>query len=143
MNKKQRFLCKNCGCNYTGGINGYPESVKKEAIRYYLEGIGFRKIERLLKTSHVSVINWVKKEGKKLKKIKPKEEKVSVLELDELCVNYKKNIWLWTAVTRETQRLVGFQVGTRETKYFEKLSQKISHVEVEKYASGLGIVQLD
>ena len=58
---KQRFLCKNCGCNYTGTKNGYPDSVKKEAIKYYLEGISFRKIEKLLGVSHVSIINWVKK----------------------------------------------------------------------------------
>ena len=34
---KQRYKCKNC------------------------EGIGFKGIERLLKVSHVSVINWVRK----------------------------------------------------------------------------------
>ena len=63
---------------------------KKEAIGYYLEGIGFRRIERLLGVSHVSVINWVKKEAEKLKNLQPKEEKVDVLELDEMCVSFKK-----------------------------------------------------
>ena len=89
-NKKQRYLCKECGCNYTGGQNGYPEHIKKKAIQLYLEGNGFRRIERILKVSHVSVINWVKKAGAKLEKISPKNEKVEVLELDELCVNFKK-----------------------------------------------------
>ena len=42
---------------------------------------------------------------------------------------------MWTAVDRKTKELVGFQVGTRETKYFEKLSQKINHIETKKYAS--------
>jgi transposase-like protein len=55
MDRKQRYLCKNCDCHYTGGINGYLESIKIEAIRYYLEGIGFRQIERLLKVGRVSV----------------------------------------------------------------------------------------
>ena len=65
----QRFLCKNCGCNYTkSSKKGYSEDFKREAIRYYLEGIGFRRIERLLGVSHVSVINWVKKAAEKLKK---------------------------------------------------------------------------
>jgi transposase-like protein len=58
MRRKQRYKCKNCGCNYTGGRNGYPEDVKQKAIKYYLEGNGFRRIERLLHVSHVSVINW-------------------------------------------------------------------------------------
>jgi transposase-like protein len=66
---KQRYLCKNCGCNYTQSYKkGYSEKEKQEALRYYNEGIGFRRIERLLGMSHVSVINWVKEEAKKLKK---------------------------------------------------------------------------
>ena len=28
-----------------------------------------------------------------------------------------------------------YEVGTRETKYFERLSRKISHIEPKKYAS--------
>jgi transposase-like protein len=88
---KQRYLCKNCGCNYVENpCKGYSEKEKSEAIRYYNEGIGFRKIERLLGMSHVSVINWVKQTAEKLKKVLPKKEKVEVLELDELCINFKK-----------------------------------------------------
>jgi transposase-like protein len=88
---KQRYLCKECGCNYVENpYTGYTDKEKQEAIRYYNEGIGFRKIERLLGMSHVSVINWVKKVAEKLKKVLPKKEKVEVLELDELCVNFKK-----------------------------------------------------
>ena len=55
----------------------------------YLEGNGFRRIERILKVSHVSVINWVKEAGANLEKVPKKDEKVEVLELDELCVNKK------------------------------------------------------
>ena len=88
MKGKQRYLCKNCGCNYTGGRNGYPEEVRREAIRLYLEGVGFRGIERLIGVSHMSVINWVKLEAKRLDKVEKKEEKVEVLELDELCVSF-------------------------------------------------------
>ena len=47
----------------------------------------------------------------------------------------KKSIWLWTAVDRATKRLVGFQIGTRETKYFQKLTDKISHIDAKFYAS--------
>ncbi|MDR2074203.1 MAG: hypothetical protein LBP36_02430 [Oscillospiraceae bacterium] len=58
-------MCKNCGCCYTKSKkHGYSERKKREAIRYYNEGIGFRRIERLLGMSHVSVINWVKKKKK-------------------------------------------------------------------------------
>ena len=93
-NKKQRYLCKECGCYYTGGRNGYPDHIKRKAIQLYLEGNGFRRIERILKVSHVSVINWVKKAGAKLEKIPKQDEKVEVWVLDELCINSKKNLAL-------------------------------------------------
>ena len=48
---------------------------------------------------------------------------------------FKKNIWLWTAVDRATKSLVGFQIGTRETKYFKKLLNKISHIDAKLYAT--------
>ena len=88
---KQRYLCKNCGCNYTGTKNGYSEAVKQEAIKYYMEGMGFRRIERLLHVSHVSVINWVKKVAKKIRENECKKETRSdIIELDEMCISFKK-----------------------------------------------------
>lgn len=72
----------------------YPIEVKREALRYYLEEIGFRRIERLLGVSHTVVIYWVKKAGEKINDIafeRRKAEKVDVLELDKMCVNFKKN----------------------------------------------------
>ena len=93
-NKKQRYLCKKCGCHYTVSQRGYPEHIRRKAIQLYLEGNGFRRIERILKVSHVSVINWVKKAGAKLEKVPKKDEKVDVLELDELYVNFKKHLAL-------------------------------------------------
>ena len=93
---KQRYLCKNCGCNYTGSKRGYPEEVKRKAIKYYLEGLGFRQIERPKHVSHVSVINWVKKSAEEIRKKEDKEEKqkikTEVLELDEMCINLKKHL---------------------------------------------------
>ena len=29
---KQRYKCKNCGCNYTGSTKGHPEHVKQKTI---------------------------------------------------------------------------------------------------------------
>ena len=58
-------------------------------MQLYLEGNGFRRIERILKVSHVSVITWVKKAGAKLEKVPEKDGKVEVLEPDELFINKK------------------------------------------------------
>ena len=88
---KQRYKCKNCGCNYTGTKHGYSNEIKQEAIRYYLEGMGFRRIERLLHVSHVSVINWVKKAANEIRKKEEKQERqTDILGLDEMCINLKK-----------------------------------------------------
>ena len=93
-NSVQRYKCKRCGCNYTKSKPyGYSIEVKRKALKYYLEGIGFRRIERLLGMSHVTVINRVKKAGEKINDIafeEKKSEKVDALEMDELCINLKK-----------------------------------------------------
>ena len=43
--------------NYTVGQRGYPEYIRRKAIQLYLEGNGFRKIERIFKVSHVFITN--------------------------------------------------------------------------------------
>ena len=85
-------MCKKCRCHYTVSQRGYPEHIRRKAIQLYLEGNGFRRIERILKVSHVSVINCVKMAGAKLEKVPKEDEKVEVLELDKLCVNKKKHL---------------------------------------------------
>ena len=87
---EQRYKCKKCGCHYTVSQRSYPEYIRQKSIQLYWGGNGFRRIERILKVSHVSVINWVKKAGVELEKVPKKDEKVEVLALDELCVNFKK-----------------------------------------------------
>ena len=59
----------------------------------YLEDLGFHSIARLLNVSHVSVINWVKKYGGELSKIR-NPNPVQVIELDEIhtYVGSKKTI---------------------------------------------------
>ena len=85
--------------------------------------------------SYVTVINWVKKAAEELRRVEEEksEKEIEVLELDEMYYKFK-NIWLWTAANRESKQLIGYEVGTRETKYFEKLSRKI-HTQSQKYVS--------
>ena len=67
MKSKQQYKCKHCKCNYTGDDDVYPDHIKQKAIKYYLEGNGFRRIERLIWVNHASVINWVRQFSSKLK----------------------------------------------------------------------------
>jgi len=93
----QRYLCKGCGYKFTVPKKG--KAIEKEyvvrAIQLYLEGLGFRSIERILGVSHVSVINWVKQLGSSIDLVRLKERDVEVAEVDELCsyVGSKKNTY--------------------------------------------------
>lgn len=50
----------------------------------YLNGMGFRAIERVTKVSHATIINWVKEEGENLSDSPELETVPEVGEIDEL-----------------------------------------------------------
>src|SRR5574337_283840 len=81
---KQRYLCKHCKYCYTVSEIGKPYALKKQALNLYLEGLGFRSIERLLNVSNVSVLNWVKKFGKEIEAIREPKKDIDIVEMDEL-----------------------------------------------------------
>ena len=94
-NRKQRYKCKNCGCYYTKSYKaGYHPDIKRQAIKLYLEGVGFRQIERIMCISNVTVLYWVRDLAKRLKEYvaqNRKPRKVDIIELDELYTYVKKN----------------------------------------------------
>ena len=49
----------------------------------------------------MSVINWVRQLASKIQKIPKKSEKVDILELDEMCINFKKNMTLDSCKSRD------------------------------------------
>ena len=82
---KQRYFCKDCSYHYTVKQRGKPPELKRLALQLYLEGLGFRSIERVLKVSNVSVMNWIKSFGQQLEEIKRRgEESIDTVEMDEL-----------------------------------------------------------
>lgn len=90
----QRYLCKKCGYNFT--VNKLGKRIEKRlvvlALQLYLEGLGFRAIERVLGVSHVSVINWVKQYGKNLDylKLQGGNKDAKIIEIDEICTYLQK-----------------------------------------------------
>jgi transposase-like protein len=84
VKKKQRYLCKECKYRYTVEQRGIPNATKTLAIQMYLEGLGFRSIERILKVSNVSVLNWVKALGKQVEEYRKPVKNIEIIELDEL-----------------------------------------------------------
>jgi len=83
---RQRYRCKECGCNYTVELKSTakPKSLKKQALHLYLEGLGFRSIGRFLGVSNVSVLNWIRSFGKEVEKLTAESKEIEMVELDEM-----------------------------------------------------------
>ena len=81
---KQRYRCKGCGYRHTVAYKGYSEEVKRQALKMYLEGLGFRSIGRLLNCSHVAVYQWIKAYGKKARLDVLAATEIDVVEMDEM-----------------------------------------------------------
>ena len=90
---KQRYKCKSCGCNYTQStMSRTPKEQRVAALKLYLEGVGFRGIERLTGTPHTTVISWVSKLGEDIERLRPQNGgAVNIMELDELWHFVKKS----------------------------------------------------
>lgn len=83
---KQNYLCRQCGRQFLESRQppGYSDDVKQLCIKMYVNGMGFRAIERVTGISHNSVINWVKELGQQLPDAPAPEVIPEVGELDEL-----------------------------------------------------------
>ncbi|OAV66930.1 Transposase [Bacteroidales bacterium Barb6XT] len=83
---RQRYKCKDCGYNYTVELKPAtkPDSIKKQALRLYLEGSGFRSIGRLLGVSSVSALNRIRKFGKETRELNLESKKAETVEVDEM-----------------------------------------------------------
>jgi transposase-like protein len=86
VKEKQRYKCKECGCNYTVELKSTakPKSMKKNALHLYLEGLGFRSIGRLLGVSNVSILNWIRYFGEQVSLLNGDSKEIEVVELDEM-----------------------------------------------------------
>jgi len=83
---KQNHICKDCGRQFIDVYSpvGYPEEVKQHCVHLYLEGNGFRRLERLTGVCHNTVINWVKAAANNLPYEPDYQEIPEVSQVDEL-----------------------------------------------------------
>ena len=86
IKERQRYKCKECGCNYTVELKSTakPKSLKKQALHLYLEGLGFRSIGRFLGVSNVSVLNWINSFGKEVGELHSASKEIEMVEVDEM-----------------------------------------------------------
>jgi transposase-like protein len=82
----QRFRCRSCDRIYTPepSPNGYPDEVRLQAVKLYLEGMNLRRIGRILSVNHQSVTNWVNAYHASLPEARAPVSKPETLEMDEL-----------------------------------------------------------
>ena len=97
MKTKQRYKCKSCGHNYTIGDKRmvHAEDKKRLVVRMYLNNCGIRRIAHIIETPLSTVFSWIKKSAKivevMVKERKDNEEKIEILEMDELYTYIKKS----------------------------------------------------
>ncbi len=80
-------ICVNCDRQFIDIYNppkGYSDEVKQECLKLYVNGMGFRAIERVTGIHHTTIIYWVKQIGQQLPDAPPEDEIPEVGELDEL-----------------------------------------------------------
>jgi IS1 family transposase/DNA-directed RNA polymerase subunit RPC12/RpoP len=124
---KQNYICVNCRRQFIESYEshrGYSEETKNECLKMYVNGMGFRGIQRVKNIHHTTIINWVKQVGKVLPDCYNHETTPEVGELDELqtFVSSKKNkIWIWTALDHFKQGILGWVVGDHSAKTFAPL----------------------
>jgi insertion element IS1 protein InsB len=84
---KQNYLCKVCRRQFIETYDppsSYDDEFKRECLKLYVNGMGFRGIERVKGVHHTTVITWVKQIGQLLPDAYDPEVPPKVGELDEL-----------------------------------------------------------
>ena len=84
---KQNHICYNCRRQFVIRNNkppGYSDEVKRDCLKMYVNGMGFRAIQRVKGVHHTTIINWVRKLGPQLPDVYKPDQIPDVGELDEL-----------------------------------------------------------
>jgi len=81
----QRYRCMYCGSKYTPERkhHGYDSQTRKQALRWYVDGMNLRRTARHLGVHHTTIMRWVKEYVRQLPKA-PQLQKVKTAEMDEL-----------------------------------------------------------
>lgn len=83
---KQNHICVECGRQFINRYEtckGYSDEVQRECLKMYVNGMGFRGIERVKGVHHTTVITWLKQVGQMLPDAYDPETIPEVGELDE------------------------------------------------------------
>ncbi len=107
---KQRSNCQDCGRYFQSSYEqqGYSPDVRRICLKMYLNGMGFRGIERVTGIHHTTIINWVRESGEELPE-DDEEDEPTIAELDELQTYIGRKtdkIWIWTAINHYSPGII-------------------------------------
>jgi transposase-like protein len=66
---KQNYICVECGRQFIDKYEshrGYAPEIKQECLTMYVNGMGFRAIERVKGIHNTTIMDWVKQVGELL-----------------------------------------------------------------------------
>lgn len=84
---KQNHRCRNCGRQFVANPQshrGYSDDVRELCLKMYVNGMGFRAIERVTEIHHTTIIGWVKQADLHGEEIQASEESPEEPEYPEV-----------------------------------------------------------
>src|SRR5215207_2465091 len=92
MRTKQRYLCKDCGLNFTDTpARGKPLALKAAAVLLYVSGLSMNRTAKLLGVSTPTVQAWLAPFAAAYAQKPEPEGRAVVIELDEMGPYLKKS----------------------------------------------------
>ena len=88
----QRYRCQACRRTFQTLRRGKGPTLKEQAQKLYLEGLGLRAIGRILGVHHKTLSRWLVQAAGQLSVNQPKTKSCSFIEVDELCSFVTKKI---------------------------------------------------
>ena len=135
VNKKQRYLCKECGYNFVEGDRRTNPKIKAMkawcVLLYALCKASFNMLAKIFHTWPSLVYYWICQAGNALPETKISDT-IQKIEFDEMWhfIQKKANkLWLIKAMDRKTKRTIAWVLGKRDAKTFARLYSKLSHLD--------------
>jgi transposase-like protein len=98
MNGKQRYRCKGCNRHFTAHDRRekYTDAQRLQAVMLFRKGLSLRSIAEIIGTNNVTILNWIRAIGKRVKEAvlsQPTEsiDNLDVIEIDEMWHYTQKN----------------------------------------------------
>ena len=92
MRGQQRYLCKDCGLNFTNTpARGKPLALKAAAVLLYVSGLSMNRTAKILGVSTPTVMAWLEQFAKAYAQKPEPEGRAVVIELDEMWHYLKKS----------------------------------------------------